>query len=91
MLASSTICRVTAGRSSFFSTRTILNIFIPRTKSFFGKDTMTAPSVPPNTMTAAVPCMIEPTWPPSSSCPSRMKPNPPTSPAMVVMSMRYSG
>ena len=48
---------------------------------------MTAPSVPPITITKAVICSSEEIWPPSRACPPRMAARPRTMPMGLMRSM----
>ena len=77
-------------RSRFFSVKASLTSLMPWMKSFLGKATMTAPMVPPKTIMAAVSWRMEPTWPPSSRCPTRIMATAKMMPPMLVMSIDYS-
>src|SRR5271167_5038204 len=86
LLAKTTNCRTTCCGSSLGSEKTVISRrkAVPTTGN--GNCSITAPSVPPKTIMAAVGCRICEILPPSSSRPATTPPTPTASPAKLLLS-----
>src|SRR5271166_2727495 len=86
LLANTTSCRSTCCWSSLGSKKTVRRRRNAKPTTGIGNCSITAPSVPPNTIIAAVGCRTCEILPPSSNRPATTPPTPTASPAKLLLS-----